>query len=86
MSETYFTLNLSWQEYDALEEAADLMAMSGELYVNTFAEAVHWLALKYIQEVGPDFEVAWDENGEEDELLKKAETKMLFLAKPHREP
>ena len=55
MTNTLHPLNLTWEQFDALEEAADIMAL-GHHYVDTLDEAVYYLAQKYIDEYGPEFE------------------------------
>lgn len=53
-------LCLSWEQFDALEEAADIMAL-GHRYVDTMEEAVHYLAARYVEQEGPKFEACWTE-------------------------
>ena len=60
MRETLHNLQLTWEQFDALEEAADIMAL-GHHYVDTLEEALHYLAKKYIDEYEPQFETSWIE-------------------------
>ncbi len=59
MHETSHILKLTWEQFDALEEASDIMAMEG-YYCNTMEDAVHYLSRKYIAEIGPHYEVEFE--------------------------
>lgn len=55
MVEELHTLNLTWEQFDALEEAADIMAL-GHHYVDRLEDAIDYLAQKHIDEFGSGFE------------------------------
>ena len=58
MLEETHVLRLNQAQFDLVEEAADIMAL-GHIYVNSFEEAVQYLAKWYIENEGPGFESQW---------------------------
>lgn len=61
------TLELTQQQFDKLEEAADVLAM-GHICVDTMEEAVEIVAEEYVRVFGPLYEAEWEP--EEDECPK----------------
>ena len=60
------TIELTQQQFDKLEEAADTLAM-GHFYVSNMAEAVEVVAEEYIRVFGPLYEA--EINFEDSDLL-----------------
>jgi len=54
------TITLTNEQFDKLEEAADIMALD-MVFTDTLGQAIEYLSEKYIHEKGPDFEVEWEE-------------------------
>jgi len=79
VNQSHKTLTLTDEQFDALEEAADILAL-GHRYPNSMEDAVTMLAENYIACHGHEFEATFDESGEEEE--EKKETSADFPLSP----
>ncbi len=53
-------IELTDEQAEKLEEATDLLAME-MVFCDSYADAVEWLATRYLLQRGPEYEAIWND-------------------------